>query len=133
MARYLLDTNHMRRIMEAASPLRERIISSHQSGNRFGTCLPVLCEIKAGIQRLARYEELRRWLGTLFRELRLWSIQRSLSVEYGRVYNEMRSAGRALSQIDMMLAAMARTDGMTLLTADRDFEAVATLDHENWL
>jgi predicted nucleic acid-binding protein len=41
--------------------------------------------------------------------------------------------GRPLSQVDMMLAAMVRRSNWTLLTADRDFEAVLGIQAENWL
>jgi predicted nucleic acid-binding protein len=40
--------------------------------------------------------------------------------------------GRALSQVDMMLAALGRQHKVSILTADRDFEALPDLRIENW-
>ncbi len=38
-----------------------------------------------------------------------------------------------LSQMDMMLAALARQQKLVLLTTDRDFEALPDLAIENWI
>jgi predicted nucleic acid-binding protein len=37
-----------------------------------------------------------------------------------------------LSQVDMMLAALARQHKLTVLTTDRDFEALTDLRVEKW-
>jgi tRNA(fMet)-specific endonuclease VapC len=52
---------------------------------------------------------------------------------YGAVYVELRRLGRALSQVDMVLAALARQHKLTVLTTDRDFEALEDLRVENWV
>ncbi len=52
---------------------------------------------------------------------------------YSTVYIELRRQGRVLSQVDMMLAALARQHRLTILTTDRDFEALADLRVENWV
>ena len=44
----------------------------------------------------------------------------------------LRRLGRVLSQVDMMLAALARQQKLTILTTDRDFEALTDLNVENW-
>ena len=51
---------------------------------------------------------------------------------YGEVYIELRRQGRALSQVDMMLAALARQHKLIVLTTDRDFQALSDLAIENW-
>ncbi len=48
---------------------------------------------------------------------------------YGSIFHELRTAGR----VDMMMAAQARFMDLTILSADRDFEAVAGVGVENWL
>jgi predicted nucleic acid-binding protein len=52
---------------------------------------------------------------------------------YAEIYHELRDKGRVLSQVDMLLAAMTRSMSATLLTSDRDFDALSDLDVENWL
>jgi predicted nucleic acid-binding protein len=52
---------------------------------------------------------------------------------YGQVFHELKAQGRVLSQVDMILAAMARFGNLRILTTDRDFEAPPDIRTENWL
>jgi predicted nucleic acid-binding protein len=133
MAGYLLDTNHVSAAIRRVSHLRDRIQRARRQGARFGTCIPVLCEIEAGIQQTARPEAARHTLNRLLRDVRIWPIDRDVAVVWGAVFNEVRLQGRSLSQTDIALVALARSRGLTLLTADRDFEPVSNLRIENWL
>jgi predicted nucleic acid-binding protein len=57
----------------------------------------------------------------------------AIAERYGQVYRDLRGLGRVLSQVDMLLAAMIRHSNWTLLTADRDFEALTDVRTENWI
>lgn len=51
----------------------------------------------------------------------------------GYLLDELRAKGRVLSQVDMLLAALARRMKLVLLTTDRDFEALPDVKAENWM
>jgi tRNA(fMet)-specific endonuclease VapC len=93
----------------------------------------VLCELEAGIQQTSKPEESRRRLDQLLRQMRLWPLDAETTRLYGAVYLELRRRGRALSQVDMMLAALARQHQLVVLTTDRDFETLPDLHVENWI
>lgn len=97
-----------------------------------GTCIPVLCEVEAGIQHVkhpvAYYADLRH----VMRLVRVWPLDLTTARLYGEIHSDLRRRGRALSQVDMMLAALARQMALTLVTADRDFEALPDIPTENW-
>jgi predicted nucleic acid-binding protein len=133
MARYRLDTNHLSYLLDDESTLRQRIYEALRSGHRLGTCVPVLCELEAGIAQTRRREHNQRILSMLLRRIRIWPLEVEISPLYAEIYHDLRSRGRALSQVDMLLAAMARALRATLLTSDRDFASVPTLRVENWL
>jgi tRNA(fMet)-specific endonuclease VapC len=133
MIRYLLDTNHLADAVRRVSRVRDRIRVRHLAGDRFGTCGPVLCELEAGIQQTAQPAAARRRLHGILNEVRLWPIDPVIAEVYGAVYLELRRAGRALSQVDRMLAAVARHMRLTLLTTDQDFQALPDIPTDNWL
>ena len=133
MTRYLLDTNYLADAIRKSSRVRDRIRRFAQTGNRFGTCGPVLCELEAGIQQTGQPAAARRRLNTLLGVVRLWTIDPAVAEVYGALYLELRRSGRSLSQVDMLLAALARQMGLVLLTTDRDFEALPDIHTENWL
>jgi len=49
---YLLDTNHVGNAFTPGSVVRRRIAELRTAGVKLGTCVPVLCEIEAGIQQV---------------------------------------------------------------------------------
>ena len=132
MAAYLLDTNHLGLAVDSQSLVAQRVFESRLRGNRFGTCIPVLCEIEAGIRQLGRPQRYRRNLNHLLRQVRIWPIDLKTARLYGDIFQELRRRGRVLSQVDIMLAALARQMGLTLLSTDRDFEAVRGLRTADW-
>jgi tRNA(fMet)-specific endonuclease VapC len=133
MASYLLDCNHLSAALRKVSRVRDRIHQERRSGHRFVSCLPVLCELEAGIQQTAQPAANHRRLGQLLRHVRLWPLDAETARLYGTLFNELRKKGQALSQVDMMLAALARQHKLTVLTTDRDFEALPDIRTENWV
>jgi predicted nucleic acid-binding protein len=133
MADYLLDCNHLSATLRKVSQVRERIHAQRRAGYRFISCYPVLCELEVGIQQTPKPDENRRRLAQLLRHVRLWPLDGETARLYGKVYIELRRSGRVLSQVDMVLAALARQHHLTVLTTDRDFETLADLRLENWV
>jgi tRNA(fMet)-specific endonuclease VapC len=53
--------------------------------------------------------------------------------EYGRIMAEQRAKGKPVGEADVHIAAVARCEGLTLLTADKHFALIEGLQVENWL
>jgi predicted nucleic acid-binding protein len=49
------------------------------------------------------------------------------------IHHDLKRRGRVLSQVDMMLAALARQMTLTIITSDQDFTALPDIPTENWL
>jgi tRNA(fMet)-specific endonuclease VapC len=132
MPTYILDANHVGLAVNSASPVGERVFQARLAGIRLGTCLPVLCEVEAGILQVKRKAKYRSDLNHLLLQLRLWPLDLKTTQIYGAVYSELRRRGRVLSQVDVMLSALARQLKLTILTTDRDFEALPDIRTEDW-
>ena len=132
MPAYLLDTNHVGMAVDRASVVGQRIFEARLKGTRLGTCLPVLCEIEAGLRQVRHKVKYRRDLNHLLVQLRLWPIDLKTTQIYGDLYGELRRRGRILSQVDIMVAALARQRKLTILTTDRDFEALPDIRTVDW-
>ena len=55
------------------------------------------------------------------------------AVEFGRIKTELRKAGKMIPDVDIQIAAITRTSGVTLLTDDAHFSSVLGVQIENWL
>jgi tRNA(fMet)-specific endonuclease VapC len=133
MKRYLLDTNHIGEAVGRVSVVRDRIQQLHRQGTVFGTCGPVLCELLVGVVLRKDAAKTRRRLDRLLQVVRMWPIDLAIADRYAEVYHELRKAGRALSQVDILLAALARNWNAILLTTDQDFQALPDVQVENWM
>jgi tRNA(fMet)-specific endonuclease VapC len=131
--RYLLDTNHLSAYLDRQAALEKRIDAGLRTGDRFGICLPVLCEYRAGIRLSRRYRQNLARLQFALAQLRLWPSDEQTAAEFAELFQELRSAGRMLSQFDLLIAALARQYKLVLLTADRDFQGLNRVRAENWL
>jgi tRNA(fMet)-specific endonuclease VapC len=133
MKRYLLDTNHLGEAIGRVSVVRDQIQQLHRRGIVFGTCGPVLCELLVGVVLRKDAAKARQRLDRLLQVVRLWPIDLAIASRYAEVYHVLRKTGRALSQVDILLAAMARHLNAILLTTDQDFQALPDPQTENWL
>jgi tRNA(fMet)-specific endonuclease VapC len=132
MPAYLLDTNHVGLAVDRSSLVGQRLAKARLGGIRLGTCLPVLCEVEAGLQQVRRKAKYRQDLDHLLQQLRLWPIDLHMARIFGEIYMELRRAGRVLSQVDIMIASLARQMKLTTLTTDRDFEALRDIRTDDW-
>lgn len=133
MAGFILDTNHLSPALLRVSEIRDRIHQFRRTGHRFGTCIPVLCELEVAIQQTNRPESCRRYLSQVRKVVRLWPVDRETVQLFGELSLYLRRRGRILSHVDIVLAAMAKHMNLTLLTADKDFEGLPEIRKENWL
>lgn len=133
MTMYLLDTNHLSAAINRDADIRARLRDAWLRGDRVGTCVPVLCELHTGLALTARREQNLQLLRELLRAVRTWPLEHRTARLYGELFHELRRKGRALSQVDIMLAALARQLKAVLVSTDRDFDAIPDVRVENWL
>jgi predicted nucleic acid-binding protein len=132
MSGRLLDTNHFGLAVRLGSPVLHRIKSECRRGVRVGACVPVLCEIEVGACNVSDPTAYRDGVNRILRLVSLWPLTKRTALLYGEIANDLRRRGRALSQIDIMLASLCRELDLTLVTMDKDFSALPWLKTENW-
>ncbi len=113
--------------------VQRKIAELRAGGVKVGICVPVLCEIEAGIQQVNQPDAYRVSLQRLLQQVRIWPLDQSTARSYGEIHRDLKQRGRVLSQVDMILAALARQMKLTLVTSDHDFAALPDVPTENWL
>ena len=133
MADYLLDTNHASPLITIGHPLRTKVLERREAGDTFALCVPVIAETKFGIGILPRaksnFQEWER-LRLLFTIYAVDGRDAEFAVD---LQLSLRKSGWQLASFDALIAAVALRHKLTLLTTDRDFQAVDGLLTENWL
>jgi predicted nucleic acid-binding protein len=111
----------------------ETASNKQHSGIRFRSCIPVICENEVGVQQTRQPDKYYRMLNRVLRVVRLWPLDREVAMTYAELYLRARKAGRALSYVDLVLAALAKLNNVTLLTTDQDFAPFTDIRTTNWL
>ncbi|MBX9584935.1 MAG: type II toxin-antitoxin system VapC family toxin [Gemmataceae bacterium] len=131
--RYLLDTGPAQDYLFDRRGVPGRVKRARSAGAKVGTCTPALGEVVAGLEGSDTKEEnwaiARRRLGKLV----CWPYDTAAAYEFGRLIAELRRLGRPMQQVDIQVAAIARTLGnCVVVSSDTDLSAVPGLVVENW-
>ena len=131
MPRYLLDTNHAGTLLRRDAPLWDRLRAAR--GSQFGLSRPTVGELWFMVFNSTRVQDNRRRLELILPTFAMFDFDAESAIEYGQVRAELRRSGKPIPAIDGLIAAIARHQQLTLLTADAHFGHVAGLQMENWL
>jgi tRNA(fMet)-specific endonuclease VapC len=133
MTRYLLDTNAMGDFIDHRRGVDARARDARMRGAVIGTRLPVAAELFLGVEFSASREVNWPRVVRALSWIKCWPFDRPAVEEYGRLAAELRRVGRPMQQIDIMIAAIARSLGNCIvITDDTDLSAVPGLRVENW-
>ena len=133
MKRFLLDTGKAGDYINRRLGVHERAMLEVARGNRIGIGMPVLAELYYGVEFSTSRDRNHQRLRLALSRWTIWPFTEAAAEEYGRLAAELRRIGRPMQQVDIMIAAIARTLGdCVVVSGDGDLLAVPGLDVENW-
>ncbi len=133
MRRYLLDTGIASDYINRRLGVFERARQEIARGGRIGIALPVLAELHFGVELSASRERNRARLRSELTKLTVWPFTESAAEQYGLLAAALRRVGRPMQQVDIMIAAIARTlDDCVVVSKDKDLLAIPGLRVEDW-
>jgi len=131
--RYMLDTNICSYILKS----RPLSVKAHfeQVGTR-ALCIStvVLAELYYGAARHPQGPSIRKEIEDFVSRLSVISWDETAADHYGHIRAAMEKEGKPIGAMDMMIAAHARSQGVTLVSNNtRHFEKVPELLIANWV
>jgi tRNA(fMet)-specific endonuclease VapC len=131
--RYVLDTGIAQDFQADRLGVRARAKAVRALGHRVGICMPVLGELWSGVEGSAQRDANILLLRRALSQLAIWPYSAEAAAEYGRIFIELKRAGRPIQQIDMQIGAIARTlPNCVVVTKDADLSAISGIAVENW-
>ena len=131
MTAYLLDTNHVSAVLKRHAGMMAKLTASGDA--EFGIAMPSIGELWFMVFNSAKIRENTMDMRRVISDFVVWEYDEAVAMEFGRIKAELRRIGRPIPDVDVQIAAVARVQELTLLTADGHFAAVAGLRTENWL
>lgn len=133
MINYLVDTNHVSKILEGEKKLKSQLQKAKGAGDTFGISITVLGELYYAVYASRRKQENLAGLKALLHSVILWEYDHSAAEEFGRIQAEQKAKGKPIPSSDAQIAAVARLHNLRILSNDRHFTFVSNLAIESWL
>jgi tRNA(fMet)-specific endonuclease VapC len=132
MTEYLLDTHHAGVLLrDISAPLRAQLAGFSRAECRL--CRAVVAELWFMVLNSAQVAANTARLRTLLRQFDVWEFDERAAIEFGHLRVELRRQGTPLPMMDVLIASIARSRNLTLLSKDQHFAAVPRLERANWL
>lgn len=129
---YLLDTNACIRFLNGSS---NRLVSEIQDRrpSQIALCSIVIAELMFGARNSGRVEENLRALDEFLSPFVSFPFDDRAAVDYSQIRLSLRQSGEPIGPNDLLIAAIARANDLTLVTHNtREFARVPGLNIEDW-
>ncbi|MBO4702255.1 MAG: type II toxin-antitoxin system VapC family toxin [Lachnospiraceae bacterium] len=130
--KYMLDTNIIAYAINKSSP---EVISNLMKHNPEEICISAItmAELEYGIMHSSQPERNRAALMMFLAEISVVSFDSNAAYDYGVIRQDLQNKGQLIGANDMLIAAQARSLGVTLVTHNvREFSRVENLKYEDW-
>ena len=132
MIKYMLDTNIIAYAINKSFP---EVISNllKQSPDEICISAITMAELEYGIMHSSQPERNRAALMIFLAEISVVSFDSNSAYDYGLIRQDLQNKGQLIGANDMLIAAQARSLGVTLVTHNvREFSRVENLKYEDW-
>ena len=130
--KYLLDTNACIFLMKGNAEVLNQFLIKKELGIAISTI--TVAELYYGIFNSEHMEKNNANLINFFIGINILDFDSSSAMEYGRIRADLRKKGTPISQMDMLIAAHAKSKSLTLVTNNtNEFERIPDLQIEDWL
>ena len=128
----LIDTDILSLFLRGDRNVRSRFERYLESSERLHLSIITVYEVVSGL----RYRDARRQLGS-FRQLvaasEVWPVTESSVEISAEIYATLRSQGRLIDDLDLLIAGIALANDFTLVTHNRrHFDRIHALEVQDW-
>ncbi len=128
---YLLDTNILSQLVRRPEGDVAKRIAGLEPGS-FATSVIVAAELRYGTERRGS-QRLTDRVEAILAAIDVLPLEEAAARHYGQIRNRLERAGRPIGLNDLLIAAHAKTLGVTLVTNNsREFLRVSDLTVESW-
>ena len=131
--KYMLDTDICIYLIKQKEPGLQAKLRQTGAGN---ICLSAitLAELSCGVEKSNRPERNRLALSLFLVPLEILPFQQKAALTYGRIRAHLERKGEVIGAYDMLIAAHALAEGLTLVTNNtNEFARITGLLLENWV
>ena len=129
--RYLLDTNVWTHYLKFAAPVEDRLRQT--PARDIAVCSVVWAELLHGARKYGRREERVAKVERTLSPFRSLPFDDAAARHYAEIRDDLETRGAIIGPNDLLIAAIALANDLTLVTSDREFSRIEGLRTEDWL
>jgi tRNA(fMet)-specific endonuclease VapC len=128
---HMLDTSMCALIMNADTNVYAPVLRRHDGAICISSV--VYAELRYGLEKSIRQQKNAEVLADFLALVDILEFGELAAEHYGVIRNDLLKAGTPIINNDLLIAAHARSEGLTLVTNNRrEFDRVPALKVENW-
>lgn len=126
----MLDTNSVSHLLKQHPAVLQRVVTAPIAS----LCLSAIteAELRYGLAKRPDARKLHTAVGQLLLRLDILPWDNDAAQTYGMVRASLERQGKVLAPLDMLIAAHAMASGCILVSNDKAFSQVNSLDLEDW-
>ena len=129
--RYLLDTNVWIHYLKSAAPVEDRLRQT--PARDIAVCSVVWAELLHGARKYGRREERVAKVERTLSPFRSLPFDDAAARRYADIRDALETRGAIIGPNDLLIAAIALANDLTLVTSNHEFSRIEGLRTEDWL
>jgi tRNA(fMet)-specific endonuclease VapC len=119
-------------IIKSAPDALGKIRELEEKGDRIATTIITVYELLKGATLSARRERNLQHVREAISNIQVVDLSPDACEEAANIFCELQESGKLISEFDILIAAIARTNGEAILTLDKHFSSVKDLELVKW-
>ena len=128
----IIDTNVMVALLKGSSDAVEKIRELVDKNDRVATTIITAYELLKGANLSSKRQENLMDVREAISNIQVLDLSPDACEEAANIFCELQTSGKLISEFDILIAAIAKTNGEAVLTRDNHFSSVKGLELTKW-
>jgi len=128
----IIDTNVMVAFLKGTPDTVEKINELINKNDRIAITIITAYELLKGAYLSSRRQENLLDVTETISNIQVLDLSPQSCAEAAEIYFELKKTGRLISEFDILIAAIAKTNGEAILTRDQHFKSITGLNLIKW-
>ncbi len=124
----IIDTSAMVELIKNSPNVLRKIHELEEKDNRIATTIITIYELLKGAYLSAKRQANLQLIREAISNFQVLDLSPEACEEASNIFCELKESGKMISEFDILIAAIAKTNGESILTQDQHFRSIKGLD-----
>jgi tRNA(fMet)-specific endonuclease VapC len=128
----VIDTSALIPFLNGSPEEVQKIGDLLNSGEHLAITIITVYEMHKGAYLSSRPEDNLKDVNETISNMHILDLTPQACEEASRIFSELKKSGKMISEFDILIAAIAKTNGQAILTKDQHFKSIKGIDLTQW-